>query len=474
MIYCHFKKITIIIGVLLLSACFNDADDTSTCTAPAYNTDGSLTNTYPKICYQPKDIQDAYQLNELYDMGLKGATKTVVLVDAYGSQTAEEDFSVFHETFFPDQTMPEFKQIFPDDIQPDYSNEYADGWGYETTLDMQWSHAIAPEAAIHVVVALSQAHDDLLTAVQYAVDHYEKGTVVSMSFGFVESEYTSAEIDAWEAVFKEGNDAGLSFFAATGDFGTALAIDDSPTLRYDYPVVSFPASSAYVTAIGGTFLQYGWRWFPTSNMPYLDANKTVLNPDYSNVNKALIRVETVWNGSRVNAATGGGISTQISLPDWQSSVSDIIYENQGDGRGIPDLAWSAAVNGGVLIYRDGVWLVMGGTSASTPQVAAYFSLVNQYLASQGMNYIGFLNPWLYQINDENAFNDIVPTTLGTVLAGEQINNQVFTYLDDGSVVYGDVPGYPTTEGWDMTTGFGSPRGKHFLDALVKVMLEEDN
>ncbi len=463
------KKLNIAIGVLLLSACFNE-NNQSTCTAPSYNSDGSFTQEEQIRCYTPLDMQGAYGLNVLYDMGLTGLGQTIVLIDSYGSLTAEEDLTVFHENFFPNKDMPEFQQIILG--TPDY---YED-WGGEIALDVQWAHAIAPDAAIHLIMAeLGDGESDTIIAgaieaITYVANNYPAGTVVSMSFGdpesaYTEGYYTDTELLEMEAALQLGIENGITFFASAGDYGSSSGEDE--------PSILYPASSAYVTAVGGTLLQYGWSWYPNSDSYTIDY--VSYNPDYFNTNNnPMQRLETVWNEAWLGLATGGGISTLFDIPDWQAPVADKIYANSGSGRGIPDLAWSASVNGGVLIYDDGTWEVVGGTSSSSPQTAAFFSLMNQHLASEGMDYIGHLNPWLYQLNDGNAFNDILPVSQGTVLAGEQVSNQLFEYLDDGSLTYSDVAGYSTTQGWDLTTGFGSPRGKAFLDALVAVMSENDD
>ncbi|WP_299011598.1 S53 family peptidase [uncultured Shewanella sp.] len=453
-----FKNLNVAMSLLLLSACFDDNNDTA-CTAPTYNNDGSLLQLDYLNCYTPQDMHSAYELNTLYDMNLTGNDMTIVIHDAYGSPTAEEDFTVFHNAFFPNRDIPEFKQIYPSGMPSEDGD-----WEGEISLDIQWSHAIAPDANIHLISTLDNSFEYMLIGIEYIVDNYPPGTVVSMSWGANETDYSDEELAGFEAAFKTGTENGITFFASSGDEGSN---DGADVLMTDYP-----ASSPYVTAVGGTFLQYGWEWVPLSNNYLTDSDET--NYDYFNFKKDLMfRLETPWNESWLSWASGGGSSTLFDIPEWQSSVADHIYAQSGSGRGIPDLAWNASAMGGVLVYDVGNWEVWTGTSAASPQIAGLFALINQYLAEQGMDYVAHLNPWLYQIDDDTAFNDILPVSQGTVLAGEQVNNQTFEYLDDGTLVYSDVPGYPTTEGWDMTTGFGSPRGKNFLDALVTVMSENN-
>jgi subtilase family serine protease len=235
---------------------------------------------------------------------------------------------------------------------------------------------------------------------------------------------------------------------------------------YKFATDGWPASSPWVTAVGGTQLQYGWTWDPTSDTPF--------NPDGS-PNSAYFNytaggnTEAVWNESWLPAATGGGPSAIYGAQPWQSSVQSVIGSSL---RGVPDLSWNAAVNGGVLVYtsffpsanRVG-WHVFGGTSASSPQVAGLVAPANEQQAAASEQPLGYLNPLLYSVGSGPAFRDIVPTTEGTAASGVLQNNVLWQYNADGSVSPGPVPGWPTLTGWDMTTGFGSPQAPAFIAAV---------
>jgi subtilase family serine protease len=146
--------------------------------------------------------------------------------------------------------------------------------------------------------------------------------------------------------------------------------------------------------------------------------------------------------------------------------------NQVNARGVPDLAWNAAVNGGVLVYtsffpnRDRVgWHVYGGTSAASPQVAGLVALANQQQADAGDPPLGFLNPLIYGVGGA-PYRDVTPQTYGTAVSGQLTNNQLFSYNGDGNAVTpGPVAGHPVTAGWDETTGFGSPDGAAWVAAI---------
>jgi subtilase family serine protease len=174
------------------------------------------------------------------------------------------------------------------------------------------------------------------------------------------------------------------------------------------------------------------------------------------------RTEAVWKEDWLPAATGGGRSSLFATPAFQSGISSLVLHGH---RGLPDLSWNAAVDGGVLVFTSfpGVrvgWHVVGGTSASSPQLAALVALANQLASQAGKQPVGYLNPILYTLPARD-FRDIVPVTFGTG-AG------VVT-LDSNTQFGSGVPGMPTTTGWDLTTGFGSPRAYDFVHDLASAL-----
>jgi subtilase family serine protease len=143
---------------------------------------------------------------------------------------------------------------------------------------------------------------------------------------------------------------------------------------------------------------------------------------------------------------------------------------------VPDVAWNAAVNGGVLVYTsffpdiDRVgWHVYGGTSAASPQVAGLVALANEQQRAAGEPPLGHLAPLLYKAgvgDNASAFRDVVPTVQGTALSGQLVDNGLFDYNGDGvPVTKGPIAGSPVLAGWDMTTGFGTPRAPGFVAAV---------
>jgi subtilase family serine protease len=442
--------------------------------------------------YTPFDIRWAYGLNSVGDpttgTGLLGQGQTIVLLDSYGSPTAAQDLQFFHDTYYPNLPDPSFEQLFPLG-RPDYHNvakgngvsgpAAAAGWSGEATLDIEWSYAVAPLAHI-VLVAVPpaetlgvQGFPNLMKAIDKLVAAEPPGTVFSQSFGISENTFGGAakqQAARFDQTYQAGLAKGDTFFASSGDNGTNGFLRAHKGVYTTTPEGSWPCSSPYVTAVGGTQLQLGWTWNPTSDVPFLSDGS--YNPAYFNsVTGGL--TEVVWNESWLPAATGGGVSSIYPRPSWQDGVLGLV----GDHRGYPDLSWNAAVNGGVAVYisafpnyqRTG-WHTYGGTSSSSPQVAAVIALANEQQAPGGHPPIGDLNPLLYQVGASSAgataFRDILPAVQGTALSGKLVNNTMFQYNADGSVSVGPVPGYPVLTGWDLTTGWGSPLAPAFIEAIT--------
>ena len=266
-------------------------------------------------------------------------------------------------------------------------------------------------------------------------------------------------------MFQKGNAKGDTFFASSGDEGsTGVSKQQRDSRNYPYPVDGWPASSPYVTAVGGTQLQYGWRWNPQSDVAF-NADGSY-NPAYWGYTTDSTPLNVVWNESWCPCATGGGPSALYARPSWQTGV----LPSAGNHRLVPDLAWNASVNGGVLVYTsffpstDRVgWHIYGGTSAASPQVAALTALA----AQQAGHGLGNINSAIYA--HPGAFTDVRDVREGSpsIISGDLSKNQMFDYNGDGLPVSWDsIPGWDTTVGYDMTTGFGTPNAPAYVAALT--------
>jgi subtilase family serine protease len=419
-------------------------------------------------CYTPSDVTAAYGVDAVHSAGWTGAGQTIVVVDSYGSPTAQSDLDTFSDAFgLPRTNLTIYHPCGTPSFNPAMHGIQA-GWAFETSLDLQWAHAIAPDANI-VLIAANPAETQgvqglpcMFKGIEWATSHYP-GAVISQSFGTTEQAFHGAAatlLPSFHHVYEDAVAAGMTPIAAAGDWGTANF--DKQGRAFSSPTVIYPASDPLVTAAGGTWLQYGWTWDPTiSAQQFYDCESSggsgCLDSYLHWVSGE--RTEAVWKEDWLPASTGGGLSSVFSEPSYQSGLPSSLLQGR---RGIPDVSWNAAVDGGVLTYigflggdNNGFYII-GGTSASTPELAGVVALANQARAADGKGPVGALNPVLYALPSSD-YLDIVPETFGT-------GDGVVT-LDDNQL-YGTVaPGMDTTAGYDLTTGLGSPVVPAFVAGL---------
>jgi subtilase family serine protease len=405
-------------------------------------------------CYTPADIYAAYGVDALHAEGTTGREQTIVIVDAYGSPTVQHDLDRFSDTFgLPRATV----QIIYPNGTPTFNNSVngaAVGWAEETSLDVQWAHAIAPDAHIVLVAANPaetegvQGFPSIFKGEQLAIGLFP-GAVISQSFAATEQSFRSAadvQVAGFDSVYRQAVSNHVTVLGSSGDSGTANV--DKQGRVFPFPTVNWPSSDPLVTSAGGTWLQFGWTWNPSS-----PADTSYLTTPGS-------RTEVVWNEPFISAATGGGRSVLFQSPGFQSSISQSLLNG---ARGIPDFSWNAAVDGGVLVYTSfpGVrvgWHIIGGTSASSPQLAALIALTNQLADSAHKSHVGYLNPYLYGL-PASDFNDIVPLTFGPGAVT----------LGDNSQFGSGIAGMAVTTGYDLATGSGSPKAYNLVHDLAAAL-----
>jgi subtilase family serine protease len=394
-------------------------------------------------CYGPEAIRKAYGLYDLVNAGKNGSGQTIVIIDAYGSPTAESDLAAF-DTVFGVPAPPSFEQIHMAGSAPfDYGDDNQLGWAEESSLDVQWAHAIAPGAKIVLLAAVSNSDADLLDAQNYAIDH-NLGFIISESFG--ESELALQQDGAEGAQILSDNEKSyrrarrhhISVLVSAGDDG-ASGFDINGDLQ-SVPVANYPASSPNVTSVGGTNLFFG-------TAAHADPNGTYQG-------------EVVWNDGF--GAGGGGVSLAFRMPEYQRENLPRATRKVLDGaRGYPDVAYNGGVQGGVIVYLgfldtafgpgNNGYYVFGGTSAGAPQWAGVTAITNQ-LAGRPL---GFLNTRLYRLGKRGALQ----TLMHDITVGDNSFN--------------GVAGYLAAPGWDLATGWGTPNlGK--LLALVACEDDDDD
>ncbi|MEP6598862.1 MAG: S53 family peptidase, partial [Actinomycetota bacterium] len=373
-------------------------------------------------CYSPLQLRAAYAVTPLQARGIDGRGTTIAVVVSFGSPTIEHDLREFDRVWgLPDP--PSISTITPAGPVPpfDASSEEMVGWAYETTLDVQYAHAMAPEAKILVVATPVsetqgvQGFPEMVRAENYVVDH-QLADIISQSFGAIEQTFPSAQsIRDLRGAFRNAERNGVTVLAAGGDTGAAGYESDQSGLL-SAPASSWPATDPLVTGVGGTRLEL-------------------------NAAGNRVRADRVWQDAY--GAGGGGLSGVFDRPLFQYPVAAVV----GDRRGTPDIAMSAGIDGGVLVYGsydpdETGWSVVGGTSEATPLFAGLVALAAQAAGHR----LGDLNPALYALGARGD-GGIVDVT-------------------SGSNGWADVIGYRAARGYDLASGWGTIDASRFVPALA--------
>jgi kumamolisin len=336
------------------------------------------------------------QLAKLYDFPTepKDSNQCIAIVELGGGYKAKDLNAYFKEL---GMSSPKISAISVDHAQNKPGSD-ADG---EVVLDIEVAGGIAPKAKIAVYFA-PNTDKGFIDAINGAIhDKMNKPTVISISWGAAEKEWTPQAMQAMDQAFQGAATLGITVLCAAGDDGSSDNEQDN--LAH----VDFPASSPFATGCGGT---------------RLDASQ-----------------ETVWNDGP-GSSTGGGISDFFPLPDWQKNAGIPASSNPDRriGRGVPDIAGDASPNTGYVVLLNGQKDVFGGTSAVAPLWSGLIAILNEKLGKP----VGYLNPLFYnhydQMANSGALRDIIDGNNGAYKAGP---------------------------GWDPCTGLGVPDGAKLLQVL---------
>jgi subtilase family serine protease len=230
-------------------------------TGPGYGLYSCQVGLSTGQCYDPYQMRHAYNIDTLISKGFDGRGGTIVIVDAFQSPNIVGQLN-YTDTFYGlpglnglgnpyDHTLGTFTQVAPDGLTPfDSTDGNMVGWAEEISLDVIWSHAIAPGANIVLVLAKSNDDADILSATKYAVDH-RLGDVISQSFGENESCVDPDLLAKEHKLFAEATLKNITLFASSADEGAALNTCDGNSW---VKAASSPASDPLVTAVGGTEL----------------------------------------------------------------------------------------------------------------------------------------------------------------------------------------------------------------------------
>lgn len=456
---------------------------TGTYTGNRYGAD--ITNNkppnLPPCGYSPADLRTAYGLNAVYQKNIRGQKQTIIIVDAFGSPTITADANTFSTiNHLPALTDSNFAIVNiggPTGCPADLCSP--GGWDVETTLDVEWAHAVAPAANILLIQAFDNTSSNLDQAVLYAAEGgvgaggvtVPFGNVISNSYGGPEALNPATELTVENSINELAAAFGASANFSTGDDGDFFAGEGITD-------VSVPASSQFATAVGGTSLflnkdktmnfQTGWG----NNLQRI-ANITP-NPPV---------VPPLVLGSQGGA--GGGTSRFFSKPSFQKSLS-------GGKRKLPDVAFLADPFTGVeIVFTQGgqqVVGVVGGTSVACPVFSAMWALANQ---AAGVGPLGQAAPLLYglpvdafydvqALSSQNNVTGVITfppfkpvTETAKDLAQPLVKTKNFvSALYNGTstrwyvLTFGTDTSLTTGPGWDNVTGLGTPNGLSFIQEVT--------
>jgi subtilase family serine protease len=383
-------------------------------------------------CFVPDQVEAAYNLPALYRQGIKGKGRTIVIVDAFGSPTISNDLLQFDQ--YLGLGTPPLRIVKVGHV-PAFNPGNGDmvGWADETTLDVEYAHAGAPSAKIVLVEVARETVQQLALGVTYAVKH-KLGDVISLSWGEPEQALGRQFVSAYSSIFSQAAKSHISVVVSSGDSGVSGPDDNGS--YYRHPVASWPATSPYVTAVGGTKLNLN----ASGTRNGLD---TAWNDTYSaDVNNFFF-----GNSGPNPLATGGAKSVDYGRPGYQQAVRGVT----GGQRGIPDISMSASCSVAVGVFEtftggQGGWTASCGTSESAPMFAAIVALADQVAGHP----LGLVNPALYALAARHA-PGIVPVASG--------NN---TVSFSGVTVHG----YSVRHGYNLVTGLGSVNGRYLVPELA--------
>jgi len=234
-----------------------------------------------------------------------------------------------------------------------------DGMTIENILDVETIGGACPTSNLTIILYIAPNSSTFDSVFSYIYNSSYRPNIISCSWGMSEIYVDTTELNMTNTLFKQITDSGINICVATGDYGS----NNGVPRRGNY--VDFPASSPYVTALGGTTL-------------------TCPNYIYDSNTK-----EIGWTRG------GGGISVKFSKPTYQKSLTC-------NGRSIPDISSCSDPKTGVIYIINGKKHIIGGTSVAAPTFAGYLAAIN---------YKSFINPFLYS-STYNCYNDVLTGSNG--------------------------------------------------------------
>jgi subtilase family serine protease len=401
----------------------------------------------------PKDLATIYDINPAYNAGYTGSGQSIAVVGQ--STIALSDIENFQSAAGFTKKDPSLVLVPNSGTGTTVSGDEA-----ESDIDLEYASTIGKGATIYFVYVGNNSNYSVWDSIQYAVDN-KIAPIISDSYGSCETALSSSDYSTLNGVLEQAAAQGETVLGPSGDNGSTDCYGDTTLTAAEQEAlaVDFPASSQYVTGMGGS--EFPASDVSSSNTTYWESAS---GSDVISSARSYIP-EQVWNDDSSSsglAAGGGGTSALTARPSWQTGVTGI---PSGSYRLVPDISLSASPDDAGYLYcssdsastgvtggcsngfrdsNDTYLTVAGGTSFGGPIFAGMLAILNQKLNSSGL---GAINSTLYTLAADSttyasAFHDIT--------SGSNECTAGSSYCSSA----GDSE-YPATTGYDEATGLGS-------------------
>ncbi|HEY9494409.1 MAG TPA: S53 family peptidase [Intrasporangium sp.] len=409
--------------------------------------------------YAGTQLQGAYGLTSAIDSGNDGTGVTVAVIDAYASSTIVSDVTEYSRRHGLPPITGHFSQVVAPGtyVRPQNPVQDPEGWSGEETLDVEAVHTMAPGADI-VYVGAPNNYRDLDAIMNRVVDRH-LADIVTNSYGYAGEALPPGYIKPQEDTYIQAAAEGISLFFSSGDSGDETFGDSSAT-----PSPDWPASSPWVTAVGGT------------SMGVTQGNTRLFELGWQSGTSTWDKKTSTWGPLSYLYGGGGGTSRLFAQPSYQAGVvpnSIATYNGTAPAaRVVPDVSALGDPNTGMLVgqtqrFSNGTYYDeyrIGGTSLSSPLYAGMFALAVQNHGSYGL-----ANPALYAARSVSY--DVTKTLRSTYPGAIRVNFVNSENADDGYTYLTRTFDWdePLTihvrPGYDDVTGVGSPAGSAWLNAV---------
>lgn len=416
---------------------------------------------------QPGDVSIIYDINAAYNAGYTGTGQSIAAV-------GQSEIDVSDIEHFQSAAGLTVKDPTPILVPGSGTAQYFSGDEAESDLDLEYSGGIAKGATIYFVYVGNNSNYSVWDSLQYAVDT-KIAPIITMSYGGCEPDISSGDYVTLESILEQGASQGQSIMVASGDTGSTacyadLTSNSTPTAQEEALAVNYPASSAYVTALGGT--EFPATDVASSNTTYWASSS---GNDVVTSAKSYIP-EQVWNDDSYTvgqqdgaqyalSSGGGGVSTLTPRPSWQTGTIGGVSIPSGSYRLVPDISLDSSPGNAGYLYcssdnqatgitgscsngfrdsNDQYLTVAGGTSFAAPIFAGMLAIINQKENSTGQ---GLINSTLYTMA---ANSSTYASGFHDITSGGNQCTAGSTYCSSAG-----ESEYAATTGYDEASGLGS-------------------